>query len=409
MAFNFGAFVGGMSRQVSENIESAKEFEREKQFRLDMLAEEEATKMRLARASERRAQRRQDQQNAALLKTMGYSDAKAAWIMKGGAAAVSQYVDYAEKATAKGIDPNTMLSSGIFQDDHNDPRNEAAIAATVGQPRTGDTVARDLDVMTSVLGEVEEPKEPKQYPSLEAGYAGTFSLIQIAKANGDDKEVARLEGVLNEWEQQIIAEAKRNEEEPTPDKLFNDDSRARIKSDAYRDAYRDQEFQTDINGTIVSKLEGREGQAIIARMNAADSIISQAQIKDDDGNIAATDNRLLNDGQRILETAKRNLTTYGQGVAAAEPTDSNRFKYIKNEAGDDGKYKPISVNAAIANANRGRYKTGDVIIIAKKDPATNVIVQKVYVYTNRKDLEDEGVEIQGTVYYNMFHDAGVYN
>ena len=54
MGFDFGAFVGGMSRQISENIEDAKKFNREKDFRLEMLAEEEATKNRLAKSAERR-------------------------------------------------------------------------------------------------------------------------------------------------------------------------------------------------------------------------------------------------------------------------------------------------------------------------------------------------------------------
>ena len=52
--FDFGAFLGGMGEQISENIESAKAFNREKDFRLEMLAEEEATKNRLAKSAERR-------------------------------------------------------------------------------------------------------------------------------------------------------------------------------------------------------------------------------------------------------------------------------------------------------------------------------------------------------------------
>ena len=53
--FNFGQFLGGMSRQISENIEDSKKFQREKDFRMEMLAEEEATKERLAKSAERRA------------------------------------------------------------------------------------------------------------------------------------------------------------------------------------------------------------------------------------------------------------------------------------------------------------------------------------------------------------------
>ena len=60
MGFNFGAFLGGMGTQISENIESEKKFQREKDFRLEMLGEEEATKMRLAKAEEKRLQRTKD-------------------------------------------------------------------------------------------------------------------------------------------------------------------------------------------------------------------------------------------------------------------------------------------------------------------------------------------------------------
>ena len=63
MGFDFGAFLGGMSRQISTNIEEAKKFNREKDFRLEMLAEEEATKERLARSAEHREKQKQDEQN----------------------------------------------------------------------------------------------------------------------------------------------------------------------------------------------------------------------------------------------------------------------------------------------------------------------------------------------------------
>lgn len=54
MAFNFMAALGGFGRQVSENIESAKEFQRQKDFKLELLAEEEATQNRLRKSAERK-------------------------------------------------------------------------------------------------------------------------------------------------------------------------------------------------------------------------------------------------------------------------------------------------------------------------------------------------------------------
>ena len=114
MSFNFGAFLGGMSKQISTNIEDAKRFNREKEFRMDMLAEEEATKMRLAKSSERRSQRKQDEQNAALLKSMGYTDAQSGWIMQGGGATVTLYSDFAKKAYARGINPADILETNLI-------------------------------------------------------------------------------------------------------------------------------------------------------------------------------------------------------------------------------------------------------------------------------------------------------
>ena len=103
MRFNFGAFLGGMSEQISTNIEEAKAFNREKDFRMDMLAEEEATKMRLMKAERREKEKKRQKENASLLKAVGYTDAQASWIMQGGDASVSLYADWGSKAYAKGI------------------------------------------------------------------------------------------------------------------------------------------------------------------------------------------------------------------------------------------------------------------------------------------------------------------
>jgi len=407
MAFNFGAFVGGMSRQVSENVESAKQFEREKQFRLDMLAEEEATKMRLARASERRAERKQDAQNAALLKSMGYSDAKAAWIMKGGTAAVSMYTDYAQKAQARGIDVNTMLDSSLFTSDQQDPRNESAVAATLGFERdykTAEPFEVDQTIMTSVLGEVKEPEEPKQYGTLEAGYAGTFSLIQAAKAEGDMDEVARLEGVLGEWEQKIIQESKRNEDEPEPTELFNSDSRARVYKDALTESFQAYDFTTDMQGNITSKIAGREGIKHVARLQASDNLVAQATIKDEKGNIVATDERLTQQANQLRRNAEQDLTNYARNIVADRGGNEaqKKFGYFKSDI-VEGEVQPIKLGAALRNGDNGQYKIGDVIVVNKKVNGADVRV--IMVYTGMPTGETykftDGYELQ-----SKFFEAG---
>ena len=404
------AALGGFGKQVSANIESAKEFQREKEFKLELLAEEEATKMRLARASERRAARQKDAENLAFLQSMGYSPTKAAWIMKGGSAAITKYADWGGKAVARGINPDVLLGSKQFGDDANDPRNEAALAAMSGSDRVGEGFDLDFEQLSLALGDA--PKEPDIYSSIAEGHASTFSRLQNEKnkSKPDPNVISMLEEDLAEWAEKLDEDIKkRSPNDPNKDvKYFTDGSRPQIVSDAKRDALREQDFETDIEGRITSKKEGRVGPELIAYMNAADSIMSQAQIRKSDGSIVDTDWRLYNQGNKLLEDSERRLSNYGQSqVRKLEQGGVNQYSYVKNETKADGSFQPIAINQAIENSRNGMYKAGDVIIVAKKE--NNVVVQKVLVYTDRKSLEDEGVEMNGVTYYNMFHDAGMYN
>ena len=401
MAFNFGAFIGGMGRSMAQSIGEAEE----RQFKMDMLAEEEATKMRLARAGQRRAERQAQEQQAGLLKAMGFSDAKAAWIMKGGAAAVDKYVDYATLAQTRGIDPDSMLDSSLFSTDQQDPRNEAAMAATLGHERTYDTTEPfriDTDVMTSVLGEIKEPKKPKEYGSLEAGYAGTFSLLQAAKANGDTAEVTRLEGVLKEWQKKID---EANPEEIKKDKLFTNDSRQRIKRDALAMAREDQQFTVDVNGVITSKLEGRAGPAAIAKLYAAASIERTAKVPDTD----IVDPRLISDASYMKQQAYDALDKFGRKVAysAGQEADIKTYGYFKTKKNESGEFEIQPFFEEMKKANRGAYKAGDTVLVKQKETrdGVDVIVTRIKVYTG---IPVAVLDYQGRKLYDLFHDAGEY-
>lgn len=397
MAFNFGAFVGGMSRQISENIETEKEFQRQKDFRLEMLAEEEATKMRLASAAERKEQRKRDKEQAGILKAVGFSDAKAAWIMKGGAAAVNQYVDYANAAAARGIDPDTMIASELFSTDQQDPRNEAAIAATLGVDRSFTNEAilrRDTDVMTSVLGEIKKPEKTKEYATLQAGYAGTFSLLQAAKEAKDQGEIDRLTGVLGEWEAQISKASEDSKNEP---EWFSKDSRTRIVRDALTLARQDQQFAVDMDGVITSKLQGREGPAAVAKLNAAASIASTAAVAD-----KVTDQRLLTQANNLRNEAYNTLDKFGQRVAYSQGKDEDikAFSYFKSDINEIK-----TIEQELIKSNRGGFRVGDVVIVKEKD-ASGAVVNRIKVYTGIATRRVETSD--GIILFDYFHDAGVY-
>ena len=411
MGFNFGAFVGGMSRQISENIEDAKKFNREKDFRLEMLAEEEATKERLARSAERRAQRKQDDQNAALLKSMGISDAKAGWILKGGTAAVNQYVDYSKAALARGINPDDMLDSSMFVEDHNDPRNEAAMMATIRNYDTVEPFTVRQDIMTSVLGEVEEPKEPKQYTSLEAGHAGTYSLLQKAKLDKNQDEITRLEGVLGEWKTKIeedIAMRKENGEDDagTNDQYFNDDSYGRIEKDQLMFALNDYDFP-NLDGKITAKLEGRVGISHIAKLVAADNMEEIATVGKDDSGQEIVDSRMLGASLRIRENAERRLRSYGRSIVSTDGnTDSKTktFGYLKNEKTESGDLIPVNFKTGLRMANNGQLKEGDVIVVRVRE--NGISVDSIKVYTGLENRDTPTYKIGEFTYTNFFHDAG---
>lgn len=110
MGFNFGAFVGGMSRQISENIESAKEFNREKDFRLEMLAEEEATKNRLAKSDARRKKNEEMENLTATLAGYFGADNAAATIKTLGVGASKDLLK-----TAQNFDHTTGDFATAFQ------------------------------------------------------------------------------------------------------------------------------------------------------------------------------------------------------------------------------------------------------------------------------------------------------
>ena len=419
MGFDFGQFLGGMSRQISTNIEEAKKFNREKQFRLDMLAEEEATKMRLARSAERREKQRQDKENAALLKSMGISDAKAGWILKGGSAAVSQYVDYSKAALARGINPDDMLESSMFVEDHNDPRNEAAMMATVRNYDTVEPFTVRQDIMTSVLGEVEEPKAPKQYSSLEAGHAGTYSLLQNAKSvyasdpsKANQDEVTRLEGVLEEWKGKIEEDIALRKDDDGADKepeYFTKTSRTNIKQKALGEAYTKYDFEYDnLTMKITAKLQGRAGIKQIALLSAADQIEREAKVAEKDG-VAIIDNKLMNEANALRAEAETALSQYGKNIVKTGgglTEDTQQFSYLKGSPEN-----PVASGQMHINANDGDYKVGDVVVATVKE--NNVTVTKIFVYTGRKSLDDQGVKLKdgpqkGRNIFNFFHDAGQY-
>lgn len=404
MGFNFGAFVGGLSTGMVKGIEDAEE----RQFKFDMLAEEEATRLRLARASERRADRKALDERIASLKAIGLSDAKAAWVAKGGSSVVSQYLDWGGKALAKGINPDTMLDSSLFSSDLQDPRNEAAMAASLGQPlkrkyTTSEPFELRTDIMTGVLGEDKEDKV-KQYGSVAAGYAGTFSLLQDAKDRKDPDDIARYTTTLGEWEKQLEEEIARNKDDSADTtSYFNDDSYARVQKDELTEAYSSYDFVTDVNGNITAKLEGREGVKYVAQLSAANRIEDIAAI----GDTGIVDKRMQQRAESIRTEADRKLRTYARGVVYSDggkDDATKKFGYLKVQRDADNNIIPMNYKDAIIDGDNGKYKVGDVVVA--KVRVDGVVVNKIFVWTGL--ATGNTYDIGGNTIESGWVDAGFY-
>ena len=162
------AALGGFGRQVSENIESQKEFDRQKEFKLELLAEEEATKMRLARASERKAQRAKDKATAGKLKALGFTDDRIAFALAQGTGYADGIADIAAVAMANGKNPNTLLTYSDDMDQFKKLSGTERDGIRVGPvdpskiPEGFDystAFTQDVELTTSLLTEEPDPRE----------------------------------------------------------------------------------------------------------------------------------------------------------------------------------------------------------------------------------------------------------
>jgi len=229
MAFNFMAALGGFGRQVSENIESQKEFERQKEFKLEMLAAEEATKMRLARAQERKQQRAKDKETAGRLKAMGFGDDRIAFALAQGTGYADGLADIASVALNNGKDPNTLLTYSSDMDQF----RQLSGSMEAGRTRVGEVdpsripegfdystaFTQDRDLTISLMTEKKEDRIFKSNEELLAW--NTQQILGVFGNDGTVKDMDKYKNLLNDRGKIIeaiaySARAKDTSDDPAP-------------------------------------------------------------------------------------------------------------------------------------------------------------------------------------------------
>jgi len=422
MGFSFLPFLGGMSRQISTNIEDSKKFQREKDFRMDMLAEEEATKMRLAKSAERREQTKRQKENATLLKAVGYTDAQAGWIMQGGNATVSLYADWGAKAYAKGINPADILGSNLVNSDQQDPRNEATLNSVLSnamdRPDEDDMTAQPFtvrqDIMTGILGEVKKPKKVQQVSSTKEGWNTALNgqITARMEYGEDSQEYTDATEVLKFWEDKMAAEAKKDSEAADKLKegeLFSKSSRPAVMRSAYTHGAKQvgTGISVDLETGIYQAIEGKEGQAIIANYYTAEYLYAQAMPLPNQPDVK--DDRMMNDAKNLKATADSQLNNYSADVVASTYTKQkakeqfateNYFKgsYLRNHFNEEGElFIPSMIDILKANPV---FDIGDVVIASVGSGETEQF--KIFTYTGIVQDMYEDIKVK-------FHEGRVFD
>ena len=402
MGFRFGSFLGGMAQQISTNIEEAKAFNREKEFRMDMLAEEEATKMRLLKAETREKEKKRQKENASLLKAVGYTDAQASWIMQGGDASVSLYADWGSKAYAKGINPADILGSNLVNSDQQDPRNEATLNSVLSnampRPDKDDMLAQPFtiskDIMTSVLGEAKKPKKVQQVSSTKEGWNTALNgqIIAQMEYGIDSDEYSKATEVVKFWENKMAEEAKKDDEAADKLKdgeLFSKASRPAVIRSAYTHGAKQvgTGISVDLETGIYQAIAGKEGQAIIANYHAAQFMYDQAMPLPDQPDVK--DERMMNTAKGLVDTANSQLDNYSADVVASTYSKEKAIEafnggdttfkgsYLRNSFNAQGElFIPSMIDVLEANPN---LDIGDVVIASVGSGESEQF--KIFTYT----------------------------
>lgn len=385
MGFNLMAALGGAGRAASENM-AARQLQMDK---IELIDTELETRNRLKRSEERDAENKVIEERTRYLKSLNYSDADAAWIVKGGAEQVEKYADYAIKAIERGVEPSTLIQSPMINTDHQDPRNESAMESVI---READdfTFEGERRINTGVLGEVlSDVKKPKEYTDLAAGFSAASSkeIDAIMEHGENSDEAMEAKKIVTFWKDKIenAPQSVKSETE-----WYSKSSRETIEKNALITGQLAYNLPVDpITGAMKEAIEGKLATEAMAMLSAVEIMrikaAPAANVNDVRLNMVA--DKISNDALDLLERHGRNVVAPKVENVAQY---GSQFSYLKTPVSEFGTQ---SFDDAIAEQSRKNYKVGDVIVVTRDGN------MRILVYTGKKTEANTN---------SMFYDAGEY-
>ena len=336
MSFNFGAFVGGLSRQIVSDIEADEAYDQQLSFfkeKQDILSGQEIEK-------ERKLRDLQTQSNIKALKFAGYDDQRAAQIAMSGDYAVERSLGLAEKVSEVGGDINTYYK--LADNTTNDMDNlEKEITDTAGATKkisTGTMGVSGFDP-EMVAGLFAEPDK------IESSYSARLAVISQKLAQNPDRSDA---DSLKSEQTQLYADLRKmkeaeREEKGTVTPTFDLGSITSNTNEIRRGQLNRYGFEVGVDGAIQNLTEGNMYKADLAELEVSNQLnIRNKGIEDPNMQLAA---------QGIRESAARNLNEYGLNIF-----------YNKKD-----KVQDVPTNEAFATSmSIGEYRQGQVVTVGNK-------------------------------------------
>lgn len=307
MALSLSGIVGGFSQKLTDRIEE----EEERAERLAEQQRQEASRLRVARESERRKRQGILDESAGLLKALGYSDSQVEGILEQGVLASEFYIDAGKQAAIKGIDPRTIVN---FSTDEEGKIDQAQVTERIESAETPELGALTEGAGSTTVG-------------IGGGGTGTMNLETIRNlyakpdpiSNSFSEELARIsqklarnpskeeETELKRQQQRILADLRtmkeaEREEKGSESPSFTVGSVTANINEIRGGAYRRFGFKVGLDGTIEGIDDGNQHLADIAEMNVASQLTTR--------NSGINDPLMSNAVKGIYDSAYNNLADY---------------------------------------------------------------------------------------------------
>ena len=329
MAFNLGGFAAGAATAVTTRI-------REEEDRIQKRLEEsrrDARALRLRKEAERESEKKATEEAIGALTFMGYNPETAQYIAGQGKTAVSLASDAGQRAMQRGLDINTIYNLP-------DVNTSLDVDETINGTDTTDTVFGGFD--REAYQKLYQ--EPDEISNSFGARLAVLSQKQL-KTNDPDK-IADYERqktkILKDLRAMKEAESIKDGEKGPSFSLGTIQSNV---NSAFKMQLSLFDLGMDMEGNIIGKIEGREAQAEVARLRAADYL---------EGTYGSLEDAVMNDGITTLRSqAASNLKNYRDSVLAAGPLSPDLI--FKNEKDLLSKINTLDIGQVVSIPNVGEF------------------------------------------------------